>query len=170
MIFLAGRDRHTQRTLLRSIHDRLSKHPGVEQVRYRPSRRRPRYVVADIDSPVFLGAPHEAETARLELRFWYPEGVEYEYYRLNWVEPDRELMVGFHQDGDHSDLGPCHLQVTRERHSSVTRRGSTTTIRWPCWSTGSGSSRRYWRRSTGATDGPHSATGPPERCRFSASR
>jgi hypothetical protein len=114
MIFLAGRDRHTQRTLLRSIHDRLSKHPGVKQVRYRPSRRRPRYVVADIDPPVFLGDSCEAETARLELRFWYPEGVEYEYYRLNWVEPDRELMVGFHQDGDHSDLGPCHLQVDHE--------------------------------------------------------
>nr|WP_233357317.1 DUF6516 family protein [Halococcoides cellulosivorans] len=50
------------------------------------------------------------ENARLEIRFWYPAGVDREYYRINWVEPDRDLMVGFHQDADHPDLGPCHIQ------------------------------------------------------------
>ena len=114
MIFLAGRDRLTQRTLLRDIHDRLANQAGSENVRYRPSRRRPRYVVADIDTAVFLGDSYEAENARLEVRFWYPAGVGYEYYRINWIEPERNLMLGFHQDADHQDLGPCHIQLNYE--------------------------------------------------------
>lgn len=114
MIFLADRDRYTQRTLLREIHNRLSKQAGCEDVRYQPSRRRPRQVVADIETGVFLGEPYEAERARFEIRYWYPDGVDYEYYRINWVEPDRALMLGFHQDADHPDLGPCHVQLDFE--------------------------------------------------------
>lgn len=72
MIFLAGRDRYTQRILLRDIHDRLTNQAGCEDVRYRPSRRRPRYVIADLDPTTFPGGSYEAESARLELRFWYP--------------------------------------------------------------------------------------------------
>ncbi len=45
------------------------------------------------------------------MRFWYPAGVDNEYYRINWIEPDRNLMLGFHQDADHPDLGPCHIQL-----------------------------------------------------------
>jgi len=87
MIFLAGRDRYTQRTLLRDVHDRLTNQAGCEDVRYRPSRRRPRYVIADVDPTTFLSDSYGAETARLEFRFWYPAGVDHEYYRINWVEP-----------------------------------------------------------------------------------
>ena len=114
MIFLAGRDRLTQRTLLRDIHDRLANQAGCENVRYHPSRRRPRYVITDIDTAVFLGESYEAENARLEARFWYPPDVGYEYYRINWIEPERNLMVGFHQDDDHQDLGSCHIQLNYE--------------------------------------------------------
>ena len=114
MLFLAGRDRHTQRTLLREVHDRLSKHGGYENVRYRPSRRRPRHVLADVETTVFLGDSDGTGAARLEVRFWYPSDVDYEYYRLNWIESDRDFMLGFHRDADHPDLGPCHIQVDHE--------------------------------------------------------
>ena len=114
MIFLAGRDRYTQRSLLRAVHTRLSKQPGCENVRYRPSRRRPRYVIVDINTEAFLSRSYEVDQARLEIRVWYPDGVDYEYYRLNWVEPTRNLMIGFHRDADHPDLGPCHIQLTHE--------------------------------------------------------
>jgi hypothetical protein len=96
MIFLAGRDRYTQRTLLREIHGRLSKQAGCEAVRYDPSRRRPRTVVADVEPTAFLGVEYDVETARLEVRFWYPNGVDDEYYRCNWIEPTRDLMLGVH--------------------------------------------------------------------------
>lgn len=114
MLLLAGRDRYTQRTLLRDVHDRLANQPGCGDVRYRPSRRRPRYVIADIDPPTFLGSPYEAASAELEVRFWYPADVEYEYYRINWIEPARSLMLGFHRDADHQNLGPCHVQLDYE--------------------------------------------------------
>ena len=114
MIFLADRDRYTRRTLLQEIHDRLSKQAGCTNVRYRPSRRRPRYVIADIDTATFLGTSYSVANARLEFRFWYPDGVEHEYYRLNWVEPTHDLMLGFHRDADHPDLGPCHIQLDHE--------------------------------------------------------
>ncbi|MXR40505.1 hypothetical protein GRX01_03965 [Halobaculum sp. WSA2] len=57
MIFLAGCNRYTQRTLLRDIHNRLTNQAGCEDVRYRPSRRRPWYVIADVDPTAFARAP-----------------------------------------------------------------------------------------------------------------
>ena len=124
MVFLAGRDRYTQRTLLRDVHDRLTNQAGCEDVRYRPSRRRPRHVIADVDPTTFLGNSYKVETIRLEIRFWYPAGVDHEYYRINWVEPTQDLMFGFHQDADHPDLGPCHIQLNYEgtpvtRHEAI---------------------------------------------------
>lgn len=123
MIFLANRDRYTQRTLLRDVHDRLTKQAGCEDVRYRPSRRRPRYVIADVAPTTFLGDLYDTESARLEIRFWYPAGVDHEYYRINWIEPERDLMLGFHQDADHPDLGPCHIQLNYR--NIVDRHGAT---------------------------------------------
>jgi len=124
MLFLAGRDRDTQRTLLRAIHDRLSKQAGCKAVRYEPSRLRPRTVVANVEPTTILGTEYDIETARLEVRFWYPEDIDYEYYRLNWIEPTQDLMLGFHQDADHPGLGRCHLQLdfegeTVDRQSAV---------------------------------------------------
>ncbi|WP_081461335.1 hypothetical protein [Halalkalicoccus jeotgali] len=124
MIFLAGRDRYTQRTLLRDVHDRLTDQASCENVRYRPSRRRPRYIIADVDPTTLLSTPYDVENARLEIRFWYPVGVDHEYYRINWVEPDRSLMLGFHQDADHPDLGSCHIQLNYE-DTPVNRHGAT---------------------------------------------
>jgi hypothetical protein len=97
---------------------------GCEEVRYRPSRRRPRYVVADIAPATFLGEPYDAESARLEVRFRYPAGVAQEYYRINWVEPERNLMLGFHQDADYQGLGPCHIQLDYDG-TTVDRYGAT---------------------------------------------
>lgn len=81
-------------------------------------------VIADVDPTTFLHNPYDVENARLEIRFWYPAGVDYEYCRTNWVEPDRSLMLGFHQDADHPDLGPCHIQLNYE-DTPVDRHGAT---------------------------------------------
>lgn len=124
MVFLAGRDRYTQRTLLRDIRDRLTNHAGCEDVRYHPSRRRPRYVIADVAPATFLGDSDTVQSARLEVRFWYPADVSHEYYRINWIDPERNLMLGFHQDSDHPDLGPCHIQLEYEE-TPVERYGAT---------------------------------------------
>ena len=39
------------------------------------------------------------------------DGEPSEYYWVNWIEPDRSLLVGWHQDDTHDALGPVHLQV-----------------------------------------------------------
>lgn len=114
MIFLAYRDRYTQRTVHRNVFDRLRGQPGCEDIRYRPSRRRPRCVIADVDTTTFLGTQYPVDETRLESRFWYPAAVGYAFYRLNWIEPSRKLCVGVHRDADHPDLGPCHVQLDHD--------------------------------------------------------
>lgn len=37
--------------------------------------------------------------------------MPYKSYWFNWIEPERSLLVGWHQDETHDDLGPVHLQV-----------------------------------------------------------
>jgi hypothetical protein len=49
--------------------------------------------------------------ARIELGFQLQTGEPREYYWCNWLEPDRSLLVGWHQNDTHGDLGPVHLQV-----------------------------------------------------------
>lgn len=71
-------------------------------------------MIAEIVPTTFLGESYESERARLEIRFWYPADVADEYYRINWIEPDRNVMLGFHQDADHEDLGPSHVQLASE--------------------------------------------------------
>jgi len=44
---------------------------------------------------------------RVSTADWGP----HEYYWFNWIEPERSLLVGCHQDDTHDDLGPVHLQV-----------------------------------------------------------
>jgi hypothetical protein len=50
-------------------------------------------------------------TARVEIGFQLQTGEPHEYYWFNWIEPDRSLLVGWHNDDTHDDLGPVHLQV-----------------------------------------------------------
>lgn len=63
----------------------------------------PRHVLADTEYPVATG--------RIEIGFQLRTSDPYEYYWINWVEPDRSVLVGWHQDDTHEDLGPVHLQV-----------------------------------------------------------
>ena len=54
---------------------------------------------------------HPAATARVEIGFRLQTRESHEHYWINWIEPERELLVGWHQDDTHDDLGPVHLQV-----------------------------------------------------------
>ncbi|MFD1567001.1 hypothetical protein [Halolamina litorea] len=46
-----------------------------------------------------------------------------EHYWINWVEPERSLLVGWHQDDTHPEFGEVHLQVndgdTTVEHSAA---------------------------------------------------
>lgn len=51
------------------------------------------------------------EEADLQVSFDFPETHSYDFYRIQWVESGRGLMVGWHQDETHADLGECHFQM-----------------------------------------------------------
>jgi hypothetical protein len=40
-----------------------------------------------------------------------PTEFAYDFYRIQWVDSDRELILGWHQDDTHMNLGECHFQL-----------------------------------------------------------
>lgn len=115
MIFLANRANLNRRTLLRRIHThfqtRVRGSGPVERARYRTSKGNKTGVRATIDAAAFLGEPYPVDEAEIQVTFDFPPDREYDCYAIQWVESDRDLMVGWHQDETHPDLGECHFQI-----------------------------------------------------------
>lgn len=114
--FLAGRDKLGPRRLHDRIKNRLQTDHRFENVRRRiasPEEPGPYRVVADTRFGAVTDVETADQSARLELGFRLATETDYEYYWINWIEPDREVLVAWHQDADHPDLGPVHLQVNR---------------------------------------------------------
>jgi hypothetical protein len=116
MIFLANRANLDKRTLLSRICNRLqtqisSEKSPVEQVWYHTSAGNKIGVRATIVPAMFLGTAYPVDEAELQVTFDFPQTHSYDFYRIQWVESDRDLMVGWHQDETHMDLGECHFQI-----------------------------------------------------------
>jgi len=116
MIFLANRTNLDKRTLLSRIFNRLqtqvsSEDSPVQQVWYHTSTGNKVGVRATIAPSVFLGTSYPVDDAELQVTFDFPQTHSYDFYRIQWVESDRGLMVGWHQDETHMDLGECHFQI-----------------------------------------------------------
>ena len=112
VVFLANRANLQSKRL----HDRIQNRLGgtFETVRRRraDAREAGSYrVVAGIDPRRFLDDEYPVTDARIEIGFRLQTGEPYEHYWFNWIEPDRSLLVGWHRDDTHDDLGPVHLQV-----------------------------------------------------------
>ena len=113
VVFLADRTNLQSKRL----HDRIGNRLGGEFDNVRRRRAEPREagpyrVVADVNPRQFLDDDEYPVTAaRIEIGFQLQTGESHEYYWLNWVEPERRLLVGWHQDDTHDELGPVHLQV-----------------------------------------------------------
>ncbi|NHN46445.1 hypothetical protein G9464_02360 [Halostella sp. JP-L12] len=116
MIFLANRANLDRRTLFRRLHKRLqtqvdAENAPIEQVWYEMSSGNKIGVHATVNVSAFLDGPYPIDVAELQVSFDFPSNREYDYYTIQWVEAERELMVGWHQDQTHPDLGECHFQV-----------------------------------------------------------
>ncbi|WP_096394177.1 hypothetical protein [Halorubrum trapanicum] len=113
VVFLADRTNLQSKRL----HDRIGNRLGVEFDTVRRRRAEPREagpyrVVADVNPRQFLDDDEYPVTAaRIEIGFQPQTGEPHEYYRFNWIEPDRRLLVGWHRDDTHDDLSTVHLQV-----------------------------------------------------------
>ena len=113
VVFLANRANLQSKRLHDRIQNRLN--GEFDDVRRRPAEPReagPYRVVAEVDPRQFLGDDeYPVTTARVEIGFQLQTGDPHEYYWFNWIEPERSLLVGWHQDDTHDDLGLVHLQV-----------------------------------------------------------
>lgn len=124
MVVLANRANLQRKRLHDRIKHRLqSDFDSVRRRRAGPREPGAYRVVGVTDPRASLGdAEYPTTTARLEVGFQLETGDPYEYYWCNWVEPDRGLLVGWHRDDTHDELGPAHLQVNH---------GSTVVTREP---------------------------------------
>ena len=116
MIFLANRANLDQRTLLTRLHNRLqtqvqTEESPVEQVWYHTSAGNKVGVRAAVNPSAFVGATYATDVAELHVSFDFPPNRSHDFYKIQWVEPERELMIGWHQDETHRDLGECHFQI-----------------------------------------------------------
>jgi hypothetical protein len=113
IVFLASRANLQSKRLRDRIQNRFGDtFENVRRRRAEPREAGPYRVVADVTPRQFLGdGEYPATTARVEIGFRLQTGEPHEYYWFDWIEPDRSLLVGRHQDDTHDDLGPVHLQV-----------------------------------------------------------
>ena len=113
VVFLANRANLQSKRLHDRIQNRLSaQFNDVHRRRTKPREAGSYRVVGTVNSRQFLGdQEYPTTTARVEVGFQLQTGEPYEYYWFNWIEPDRQLLVGWHQDDTHDDLGPVHLQL-----------------------------------------------------------
>ena len=113
VVFLANRANLQHKRLHDRIQNRLSgEFENVRRRRAEPREAGPYRIVADVNPRQFLRDDEYPVTAtRIEIGFQLQTGGSHEHYWINWIEPDRRLLVGWHQDDTHDDLGPVHLQV-----------------------------------------------------------
>ena len=113
VVFLANRANLQARRLHNRITTRLrGSCETVWRRRAEPGEPGPYRVVGEVTPRRFLGIDaYPTDDARIEIGFRLETEVEYEHYWCTWIEPDRGLAVGWHQDGSHEELGPVHLQL-----------------------------------------------------------
>jgi hypothetical protein len=113
VVFLANRANLQQKRLHDRIQNRLSgEFDAVRRRRAEPREAGPYRVVGETNPRQYFGdKSYPATEARIEVGFQLRTGDPHEYYWINWIEPARNVLVGWHQDDTHADLGPVHLQV-----------------------------------------------------------
>jgi len=113
MVFLANRANLQVRRLHKRIASRLrGSCETVQRRRAGPREPGPYRVVGEVTPHRVLAVDaYPTDDARIEIGFRLETEVGHEHYWCTWIEPERGLSVGWHQDGSHEDLGPVHLQL-----------------------------------------------------------
>lgn len=105
-----GGRNYTRKELCYRIRAFLAHQPGMDDLRFEPSRLRPKVVAATVATPRFLGRERSPERATFEVE-WRPRPGDRDGFRIQWIESGPGRSVGWHQDATHPDLGACHFQV-----------------------------------------------------------
>lgn len=127
-VFLANRANLQTKRLHQRLKHRLQTDGTLTNTRLeRTSPRDPGTyrVKAETDARTVLDdSEYPTRTARVEVGFELFTADSHEHYWLNWIEPDRDMLVGWHQDETHPNLGPVHLQVN-DGHEPVGHESAT---------------------------------------------
>lgn len=83
----------------------------MKQVRYETSVANKVGVQATVTLDAFLQTTYPVAEAELQISFDITQISAYDFYTVHWVEPDRDITVGWHQDETHVVLGECHSQI-----------------------------------------------------------
>jgi hypothetical protein len=128
VIFMVNRGNLQSRALHNRLKKRLRTDYNFQNTRSvvaaatEPGKYR---AIGEIDPRQFLDdTSYGATTARVEVGFDLNTSSGHEHYWLNWIEPDRSMLVGWHQDSMHLKLGKVHLQVDDDGRT-VTRKSAT---------------------------------------------
>lgn len=115
--FLAGRGNIHTRELHRRIKNRFQSTIdfGTVQLRVTGPREQGAYrVEAETNPRGFLNDDsYPVPTARIEIGFELAGQTGTDCYWFNWIEPERNFLLGWHQDSTHPNLGPVHIQVSQ---------------------------------------------------------
>jgi len=119
VIFLANRRNlqlrrlHSERIVNRFESDKLFNDVTFSRASIRsPGKYR---VVATTDARLFLDdTSYPTSEARIEVGFDNVGSSDQDQYWINWLEPERSLLVRWHQDETHPEYGAVHLQVSDE--------------------------------------------------------
>lgn len=127
-IFLAGRGNIQTRRLHKRIKNRFQSDTdfGTVQLRVTGPREQGAYrVEAETNPRGFLGDDsYPVATARIEVGFELAGQNRNDFYWFNWIEPDRGFLLCWHQDSDHPNLGPVHIQVN-QNDASIEHKSAT---------------------------------------------
>lgn len=114
--------------LKRDVLDRV---PEISGVHFRPNRAEAKTLEAVFD-PDRIAVDTGPEAPLLTIS-WYRQSPA-DWFRVDYSDPNSEFHAGWHQDGDHPELGDVHFQYSEDGetiHRAITfERETPSMILW----------------------------------------
>ncbi|GAA5049489.1 hypothetical protein ACFFQF_24380 [Haladaptatus pallidirubidus] len=108
--------------------DVLERVPHITTIEYVPDDVAAKQLQATFD-PIRIDPPTGPEAPELVIE-WYRQ-TPHDWFRINYSDPNTGFHAGWHQDGDHEDLGRAHFQYSIDEettHQPVTFQHETPSL------------------------------------------
>ena len=121
--------------LYSDLYDVLRRQAVVNDVRYVPDAIQKRYLEATVH-PERLTQPTGPEPPTITVK--WDTRIPYEWFRIDYADPNTGFHCGWHYDHTHEDLGEAHFQYQRSEMEETKRRPaafefeSPPRILWDC--------------------------------------
>lgn len=121
--------------LYTDLYDVLRRQPVVDNVRFVPDAIQKRSLEATVH-PERIDPPTGPQSPEITVR--WDTAVPYEWFRIDYADPNTGVHCGWHYDHTHADLGDAHFQFQRsgtgepEREPAAFEFESPPRILWHC--------------------------------------